>query len=130
MTDLIVIAIVVVIVGSALGYIIRAKKRGVKCIGCPAGGNCTSCPSSGETAGLWSNAYLRLLCGTKMRNTERRIPVCCLFPIHTNARGAEQYAPRLLSYKMRSSETNRSAGSRLSSLFWEQCSRPFQWLGK
>ena len=50
MTDLIVIAIVVVIVGSALGYIIRAKKRGVKCIGCPAGGNCTSCPSSGETA--------------------------------------------------------------------------------
>ena len=51
MTDLIVIAIVIVIVGSALGYIIRAKKRGVKCIGCPAGGNCTSCPSSGETAG-------------------------------------------------------------------------------
>ena len=42
MTDLIVIAIVVVIVGSALGYIIRAKKHGVKC---------TSCPSSGETAG-------------------------------------------------------------------------------
>lgn len=40
MTDFIVIAIVVLIVGSALGYIIRAKKRGVKCIGCSAGGNC------------------------------------------------------------------------------------------
>lgn len=41
MTDFIVIAIVVLIVGSALGYIIRAKKRGVKCIGCSAGGNCS-----------------------------------------------------------------------------------------
>ena len=51
MVDLIVIAIVVLIVGSALAYIIRAKKRGVKCIGCPAGGNCSACHSSGEAAG-------------------------------------------------------------------------------
>lgn len=51
MVDLIVIAIVVLIVGSALAYIIRVKKRGVKCIGCPAGGNCSACHSSGEAAG-------------------------------------------------------------------------------
>lgn len=46
MTDIIVIAIVAVILVLAVGYIIRAKKRGVKCIGCPAGG-CGSCSSGG-----------------------------------------------------------------------------------
>ena len=40
MIDWIVIAIVVAIVGAALGYIIRAKRRGVHCIGCPDGGCC------------------------------------------------------------------------------------------
>ena len=40
MTDIIVIAVVAVIVGLALRYIIRAKKKGVKCIGCPQGGKC------------------------------------------------------------------------------------------
>ena len=43
MTDVIVIAIVLVIVAAALTYIIRAKKRGVKCIGCPHGGKCGGC---------------------------------------------------------------------------------------
>ncbi len=47
MTDLVVIAIVAVIIAAALGYIIRAKKRGVKCIGCPAAAHCHSC-SQGE----------------------------------------------------------------------------------
>ena len=45
MSDFIVIAIVVLIVGLALAYIIREKKRGVKCVGCPyartCGGNCS-----------------------------------------------------------------------------------------
>jgi len=46
MTDLIIIAVVALIVGGAGLYIYRAKKRGEKCIGCPAarngacGGNC------------------------------------------------------------------------------------------
>ena len=47
MSDFIVIAIVVVIVGLALAYIIREKKRGVKCVGCPhgktCGGSCSGC---------------------------------------------------------------------------------------
>ena len=38
MTD--VIVIVLVIVAAALTYIVRAKKRGVKCIGCPHGSKC------------------------------------------------------------------------------------------
>ncbi len=40
MADLIVGAIVVCAVGSAAAYIIREKKRGVSCIGCPHAGTC------------------------------------------------------------------------------------------
>ncbi len=41
MTDLIVVLILALLLGAAITYIVRAKKRGVKCIGCPAGGNCS-----------------------------------------------------------------------------------------
>ena len=34
MENYIIIAIVVVIVGAAIGYVIKAKKNGAKCIGC------------------------------------------------------------------------------------------------
>lgn len=40
MTDVIVLIILAVLVGGAVSYIVKAKKSGVKCIGCPAGGNC------------------------------------------------------------------------------------------
>ena len=40
MADLIVIGIVLLIVGAAMAYIIKEKKKGVKCIGCPAAGTC------------------------------------------------------------------------------------------
>lgn len=40
MEDLIVIAVILVIVVSAVLYIYKAKKRGVKCIGCPEGCSC------------------------------------------------------------------------------------------
>ena len=43
MIDILIIAIVVALAGASLGYIIRAKKRGAKCIGCPSGGNCSKC---------------------------------------------------------------------------------------
>ncbi len=40
--DIVLLAILVLIIGGAIVYIVRAKKRGVKCIGCPAaGGKCT-----------------------------------------------------------------------------------------
>lgn len=35
MTDILIILLVAVIIGSAAFYVIRAKKRGQKCIGCP-----------------------------------------------------------------------------------------------
>ena len=41
MTDIIVIAVVVVIAFFAVRYIVRAKKSGKKCIGCPDGGSCS-----------------------------------------------------------------------------------------
>lgn len=45
MTDVIVLIILAVLVGGAVSYIVKAKKSGVKCIGCPAGG---SCPGSAK----------------------------------------------------------------------------------
>ncbi|MBQ8767833.1 MAG: FeoB-associated Cys-rich membrane protein [Clostridia bacterium] len=41
MENFIIIAIVVLIVAFAVAYIVKAKKKGAKCIGCPAGGNCS-----------------------------------------------------------------------------------------
>lgn len=46
MIDFVVVAILVIIIGLAVRYIIKEKKRGVKCIGCPAGGSCCSCNQS------------------------------------------------------------------------------------
>ena len=39
--DILTVAIIVVILGLAIGYIRRAKKKGVKCIGCPDGATCS-----------------------------------------------------------------------------------------
>lgn len=49
-TDLIVGGIVFVLVALALLYIIKSKKKGIKCIGCPEGGHCCSCHGSQEAA--------------------------------------------------------------------------------
>ena len=46
MVNVIVAVILLIIIGAAIAYIIKEKKRGVKCIGCPAGGSC-----SGNCAG-------------------------------------------------------------------------------
>ena len=45
MKDLILIAVLVLILGLVVFYIIRTKKKGAKCIGCPSGGSCSgTCP--------------------------------------------------------------------------------------
>lgn len=41
MENFIIIAVIAVIVGVAIAYIVKAKKSGAKCIGCPAGGQCS-----------------------------------------------------------------------------------------
>ncbi len=42
MTDLIIAVIIIVILGLAITYVVKAKKSGAKCIGCPSAGNCSS----------------------------------------------------------------------------------------
>lgn len=55
MENFVVIAIVSLIIGLAVRYIYKEKKRGVKCIGCPNGcscsgqcGSCSGCSSDAE----------------------------------------------------------------------------------
>jgi hypothetical protein len=49
MATFVVGMIIVIIVGTAIAYIIKEKKNGVKCIGCPGkaacSGSCASCSS-------------------------------------------------------------------------------------
>ena len=40
MENVIIIALLVVIFGGVIGYLVKAKKRGQKCIGCPHSGTC------------------------------------------------------------------------------------------
>ncbi|MBQ3124231.1 MAG: FeoB-associated Cys-rich membrane protein [Clostridia bacterium] len=42
MANIIVLAIIVVAVGLAIWYIVKAKRSGKKCIGCPYSDSCTS----------------------------------------------------------------------------------------
>ena len=48
MANFLVIVILLVIIGASIAYIVKEKKRGVKCIGCPAAGSCShNCQGSG-----------------------------------------------------------------------------------
>ncbi len=53
MENLILIVILLAIAGGGIWYLIRAKKRGEKCIGCPyakqCGGKCTQANPKEET---------------------------------------------------------------------------------
>ncbi len=42
LTDMIVIGVILLIVGAAGAYIIKAKRSGKKCIGCPDSGACSA----------------------------------------------------------------------------------------
>lgn len=43
MTNWIIVGILLVIIGAAGIYLIRARKKGQKCIGCPDRGHCGAC---------------------------------------------------------------------------------------
>lgn len=63
MTNFIVILIIIAIVGAAVAYIVKEKKRGVKCIGCPAA---ATCPNSGKCIGnCGSKAETQCSCHTE-----------------------------------------------------------------
>lgn len=42
MADFIVGALLLILVGAAIAYIAKERKKGVKCIGCPDGATCAS----------------------------------------------------------------------------------------
>ena len=44
--DFIVIGIIAAIVGGAVAYIIKAKRNGKHCIGCPDSSTCSACKKS------------------------------------------------------------------------------------
>lgn len=51
MADLIVVGILLIIIGAATAYIVKAKKSGAKCIGCPSGGTCSGKNSGSSECG-------------------------------------------------------------------------------
>lgn len=46
MIDYVIGALLLLILGAAVWYIVKAKKSGKKCIGCPESGRCDRCHSS------------------------------------------------------------------------------------
>lgn len=40
MADILVGIVLLMMIGGAAGYIVKEKKKGTKCIGCPAAGAC------------------------------------------------------------------------------------------
>ncbi len=51
MADIIIGLIIAVAIGLAIRYIYKAKKSGVRCIGCPAAGTCASKTKGQESCG-------------------------------------------------------------------------------
>lgn len=48
MASVIVAAIILIIIGLAMAYIIKEKKKGIVCIGCPHAGTCASKNKAGN----------------------------------------------------------------------------------
>ncbi len=46
LTDIIVLLVIALSVGGATFYIVRAKRRGEKCVGCPYAKECGGCCAS------------------------------------------------------------------------------------
>ena len=42
LTDIVAILVIAAVIGGAVAYIIKEKKKGKKCIGCPYGASCRS----------------------------------------------------------------------------------------
>ncbi len=51
MKDLIAVLIIALVLGLAIWYIVRAKKNGAKCIGCPASKTCSAKSKDGSCCG-------------------------------------------------------------------------------
>lgn len=56
LVDIIVVIVVLAIIGAAVMYIRKEKKRGVRCVGCPSAGQCSG-HCSGGCGGNEDEAY-------------------------------------------------------------------------
>ena len=65
--EIIAIIVSALIIVGALTYIIRAKKQGKKCIGCPESASCTA----GKCAGSCSSCSCGCGCNTATDNTNK-----------------------------------------------------------
>lgn len=58
MKDIIIIIAIAIVIGAALFYIIRAKRRGEKCVGCPHSKVCSGkCASAKQEQEGKANKY-------------------------------------------------------------------------
>lgn len=48
MTDILVGGLILAVLGAIIFYLVRARRRGQKCIGCPYGGKCSGNCSSAK----------------------------------------------------------------------------------
>ena len=48
LVNIIAVLVIALIVGAALAYIIKSKKKGVRCIGCPCAGTCSKAEPCGS----------------------------------------------------------------------------------
>ena len=55
MADLLVVVLLLGVIGAAIAYIIKEKKKGVKCIGCSAAGSCSHNCSGTSGCGSHTN---------------------------------------------------------------------------
>ena len=55
LTDLIAIAVILVIAAAAAGYIYREKKRGARCIGCPQAASCSAHSQEASPPGVYGS---------------------------------------------------------------------------
>lgn len=51
MANVIAILIIAALLGGAITYIVKAKKKGVKCIGCPDAGTCSHSHNAADQKG-------------------------------------------------------------------------------
>lgn len=73
MADFITILVLLVLIGGALGYIIKEKKRGVRCIGCSLGGCCggnCSCGADIDADAILAEIKTSGACSCKSCNAE------------------------------------------------------------
>lgn len=47
MANIVVAGILLAVIGASIAYIVKEKKRGTKCIGCPAAGKCSGHSNGG-----------------------------------------------------------------------------------